>query len=89
MSYGRKVIIGIIISGILFFTVINLYVEHISNPENKYRAENTSYTANTVIIDDFYTLRSISASFAFIAYNDTDSPSLYTKSYGKSIEKFA
>ncbi|GEQ32833.1 hypothetical protein ACEN4P_05155 [Marinilactibacillus psychrotolerans] len=83
----KKKIAMTIFSVMLLIVIGYFYLDYSANPENKYRAEGTSYTANKIIIDDFYTVDSYSNTFVQISYNDSGNSNSITKSYGESIEK--
>lgn|SRR5699024_7817520 len=56
---------------IVFFLVgISVWLIHRENPNNSYRAPNTSPAAHQIKIDEYYRVETMSAKFSQIVYDD-------------------
>lgn len=75
---------------ILFTLSFLLMIKKIDKPDDKYRAEHTSSTAHTILIDDHYWVSTSSAKESKLLYSKApigDSPSVYDQVYSYSVDK--
>ena len=67
----------------LIFKLGNYY----ANPADKYRAEGTSSTAHTIIIDDHYHVSTTSSHRSTLAYTKTPGKNFHDEIYSISVDK--
>lgn len=83
---AKQFIIGLVLLIGLPFLLLKLGHEY-ANPADKYRAEGTSSTAHTIVIDDHYHVSTTSSHRSTLAYSKTPGGSFHDEVYSISVDK--